>query len=212
MKKLSLLLLTLVFVVTLSACGELCVGPECVTGETNNGGVVADNAMPFTHLNGHGDETTKNAYILFEYKLRDYVKYQVTYLSCTCRNADVNYWQVAYVEIDLNTNELLTISFGHDGEDGHYTAGMWGDSDPTPTGKTLDDFETEFIPWLIGKTLEDLEGIQVFKNSDYHGISNTVTIDDQDLIDDYTGSSVSTNNMIRVMKELLAYHEANYGS
>ena len=84
---------------------------------------------------------------------------------------------------------------------------MWGDSSPTPAGKSLENFEDEFIPWLVGKTLDDLDGISVFTNDDYYGTQNTTTIDEQDLIDGYAGSSVSTNNMIRVMKALLEYHE-----
>ena len=87
---------------------------------------------------------------------------------------------------------------------------MWGDSSPTPAGKTLENFEAEFIPWLIGKSLEDLGGISVFTNAQYFDILNTTTIAEQDLIDGYAGSSVSTNNMIRVMKVLLEYHEENY--
>ena len=89
---------------------------------------------------------------------------------------------------------------------------MWGDSSPIPSGegKSLADFEAEFIPWLIGKSLTDLEGIYAFTNAGYYGIDNTTVIAEQDLIDGYAGASVSTNNMIRVMKELLAYHEEKY--
>ena len=47
-------------------------------------------------------------------------------------------------------------------------------------------------------------------NFDYHGILNTTAIAEQDLIDGYAGSSVSTNNMIRVMKSLLEYHVEKY--
>ena len=232
MKKILLMTLLFFFVLTLSACEDMCIGPECiVTAADDNGddpnpdecedceicevceecpvidGIVVDNALPFTHLNGHGVESDKNAFILLEWKLRDYVRYQVTYLSCTCRAADVNYWQVAFVEINLSTNDIRTLSFDLDSGQ-HYTAGTWGDSSPIPeTGKTYADFEAEFIPWLVGKTSADLDGIVAFTNEPYYGLENTVTIDEQDLIDGYAGSSVSTNNMIRVMKALLEYHE-----
>ena len=220
MKKIVFIIMSLVLVVTLAACEDApCVGVECVGGA---GGT--EPVMEFDHLNGHGVVTPRNAYILFEYEQRDFVKYQVTYLSCTCRSADLNYWQVAYVEVEKSSNKIIAITFGEDGEGGHYTAGMWGDSSPTPAGKTLEDFENEFIPWLIGKTSADLDGISLFKTGDYHGIENTTTLPDTtytytdgdgatqtgDLVDAYTGSSVSTNNMIRVMKELLTYHESNY--
>jgi hypothetical protein len=228
MKKIILLVATLFIVLTLSACTDLCIGTECITGEIqapNDDLVVTapDNVIYYDHINGHGEVTVAHdAYVLFEYEMRDYVKYQVTYLSCTCRNPDINYWQVAYVEVNKSTNTIRTISFGpvFDVSTGHdYTPGMWGDSSPTPADKYLEDFENEFIPWLVGKDLSSLDGISVFTNEDYHGILNTKTIDDSvidvdgtqvDLIDDYAGSSVSTNNMIRIMKSLLEYHEKNY--
>ena len=235
MKKILLITALFFIVFTLSACEEVCVGPECiitaVDDDDDNGtntddcevcevcedceecpvidGTIVENAIQFTHISGHGDETEKNAFILLEWELRDYVRYQVTYLSCTCRNADVNYWQVAFVEINFYTNDLRTISFSED-SGGHYVGGMWGDSDPTPEGKSLTNFEDEFIPWLIGKDLTDLDGISVFTNDDYYGVQNTTNIAEQDLIDGYAGSSVSTNNMIRVMKALLEYHEEEY--
>ena len=102
-----------------------------------------------------------------------------------------------------------TFGFGKDSE-GHYNGGMWGDSSPTPAGKTLEDFENDFLPWIVGKTSADFEGVSVFTNDEYHGIQNTTTIDDQDLIDSFAGSSVSTNSMIRAMKALLEYHAVNY--
>lgn len=195
------LLLALVFVASLSLYG-------CNNGSSKD----ADNILKFDHLNGHGDIVERNAYILFEYEMRDYVKYQLAYVACTCRAPEVNYWKVAYVEISKVDNSLKKISFGEDGT-GHYTAGFWGDSDPVPSGNipTLEDFETKFIPWLEGKTLATLKGIEVFTNDTYvGGVKNTTTIAETDLIDFFTGASVTPNNMIRVMKVLLAYHEKTY--
>ncbi len=210
MKKLLLLLTTLFIVLTLSACSDICIGAGCIEGDATSS-ATTDFMIPFSHISGEGAETDKFAYLLFEEPVQEWVKYQITFLSCTCRSQLVNYWQVAFVEINKYTNDVRTISFGQDGIDGHYTAGMWGDSDPTPAGITLIDFETDFIPWLVGKSLSDLEGISIFTNENYHGlVQNTVTINEQDMIDDYAGSSVSTNNMIRVIKALLEYHEENY--
>ncbi len=233
MKKILLATMLFFLVLTLSSCSDVCLGPECLVDIDDldnpdqdrncdvcdecdecdvcdaDDGTSVDNAVEYLHINGHGDETEKYAFILLEYQLRDYIRYQITYLSCTCRNADVNYWQVAFVEINRYTNDIRTISFNDDSS-GHYIAGMWGDSSPTPAGKTLNDFETDFIPWLIGKDLDDFEGISVFTNEQYFDVLNTGTITEQDLIDSYAGSSVSTNNMIRVMKVLLEYHEEKY--
>lgn len=271
MKKVLTLITTLLFVLTLSACTDLCVGDECsvenegavitetcdlpeinydgdcvdpsdicedglqyVNGECKpepvvcNEGEVLDNGacvekvepvattlLHFEHINGHGVLTMREAPILYEYELGPYVKYQVSYLSCTCRDADLNYWQVMYVEIEKSTNRIMTISFGSDG--GHYTPGTWGDSSPTPGNKTLENFEDEFIPWLVSQDMETLAKISVFKNETYNGIDNEIQITDagvdgngDDMIDAYTGSSVSTNNMIRIMNVLLAYHDEKY--
>lgn len=234
MKKMLMLVSTLIIVITLSACQDVCVGAECIltnsTEEIIDDGIVDDeftiddcpepvveelegtlveNALEYIHIDGYGNETPINSYVLFEFEVRDYVKYQITYLSCTCRDASVNYWQVAYVEINKTTNDIRFLSFGLDSA-GHYLGGMWGDSSPTPAGHFLSDFEDDYIPWLVGKSLTDLDGISVFTNADYHGVLNTATIDDQDLIDSFAGSSVSTNNMLRIMKVLLEYHEDNY--
>lgn len=200
MRKVVVLLLLVVVSFGLFACKD--------SGSEEN-----SNILKFDHLNGHGDVVERNAYLLFEYEMRDYVKYQIAYVACTCRAPEVNYWKVAYVEISKKDNSIKTISFRQDGT-GHYTAGFWGDSNPVPTGNmpTLEDFEEKFIPWLIGKKLTDLEGIEVFTNDVYTGgeIKNETTIAETDLIDFFAGASVTTNNMIRVMKVLLEYHEQHY--
>jgi hypothetical protein len=209
MRKILLVFSALILVFTLTACDNVCVGPECVTG--TSGGATSDSIVKFLHIDGHGDETERDAFILFEFESTEYVKYQISYLSCTCREANVNYWQVAYVEINKITNDVRYLSFGVAG-DGHYTGGMWGDSDPIPTNnKTLADFEADFFPWIVGKSLADFEGISVFTNDLYHEkVQNTTTIDETDMIDAYAQSSVSTNNIIRIIKTLLEYHEENY--
>lgn len=204
MKKLLLFITILLLTFTLTACKDTCVGVECVVGA--GGG---DNVLPFVHINGEGHEVERDSYLLFEFASRDYVKYQITYLSCTCRDASVNFWQVAYVEINKNTNDIRFLSYGLESGE-HYLGGMWGDSSPTPKGKTLEDFENDYIPWLVGQTLTTLDGISVFTNGDYFGIQNTSDISETDLIDSFAGSSVSTNNMLRIMKTLLTYHEENY--
>lgn len=209
MKRLFLVFTLLLLTVTLTACEDVCVGPECVTGES--GGASSDSVLKFMHIDGHGDIVEREAFIMFEFESLEYIKYQVAYLSCTCRDFVVNYWQVAYIVVERNTNTVQYISFGAD-EDGHYNGGMWGDSSPVPeNGKTLEDFTTEFLPWIEGKGLADFEGISVFTNDEYHGIQNTTTITDDDgMIDDFAGSSVSTNNIIRIVKTILDYHQEKY--
>ena len=210
MKKLIYLLIFVSSLVLLTGCA----------GEDAEVYEKPDNIISFSHIDGYGYIAERDAYILFEYKMRDYVKYQLAYVACTCRSAEVNFWKVAYVEIGTNDHEIRTISFDQDGTD-KYTAGFWGDSDPippygevdTPLSQwiTKDDFDEHFIPWLIGKTAEDLEGINVFTNAPYAGgVTNEKVIDETNLIDMFTGASVTSNNMIRAMQALLDYHNAKY--
>lgn len=57
--------------------------------------------IPIAHIDGPRNESKFFAFVNFKYKARDYIKYQITYLSCTCRAASVNYWQTAYVELTM---------------------------------------------------------------------------------------------------------------
>ncbi len=205
MKKVLGIVTILLFAVALIGCDK-------TTTTTEASSSIDMTVLKFPHLDGHGAEVMKDMPILFEYEMRDYVKYQIAFVSCTCRAPRDNFWSVAYVDVSTETGEILYMSFDIDSS-GHYEAGVWGDSDPTPTGMTYDDFKTDFIPWLIGKTYDDLDGINVFYNDIpdvYAAYSNTKTIAETDLIDAFAGSSVSTHTIIRATKTLLQYHEATY--
>jgi len=222
MKRLLMFFVVATLVVTLSACGEdgLCVGPECLgaTGGSDEHINGKGFAIPFTHLNGEGHMTDNNAYLLMENNdITDYVIYQITYLSCTCRSATLNFWNTAYVQVNTTDGSIRLISFRHEydsaGVEGHYNAGNWGDSSGASEqgGITLEDLEETYFPWFIGKTLSDLDGLEVVSNTEMHGISNTSSTQFPDeIVDGFAKSTVSTNNFLRVMVELLRYHEANY--
>ena len=175
-------------------------------------GTVANQVaiIPIDHINGPREEHQFYAFVNFKYVARDFIKYQVTYLSCTCRSADVNYWMTAYVELslpssgDINDATVKNLSFDYDTQ-GHYLAGFWGDSNPTPAGATYDQFKEQYIPFFIGK--------------DYKYISTLSTMDDIDSalytegegrqslsLDTFSGSSVSSNNIIRMLNALFEYH------
>lgn len=142
--------------------------------------------IPFTHINGPKAEWNFFAFVNFEYNARFYYKYQVTYLSCTCRSAEVNYWQTAYVELtcpdsgDINDVQLQMLSFDKDGS-GEYLAGFWGDSgvnghDINGSGITYEDIKTGFIPFLEGKTYKQLSSYDGFTVTNKNGVS--VSYDD----------------------------------
>lgn len=166
--------------------------------------------IPINHVDGPRNETNFYAFVNFKYKARSYIKYQITYLSCTCRQADVNFWQTAYVELtlpdskDIKDAEVRTLSFDKDSTD-HYLAGFWGDSNPTPAGATYEQFKEEYIPFFIGKnyeyisTLSFQEDIDPALYTEGEGRENLT-------LDTFTGSSVSTNNIIRMLNALFEYH------
>ena len=166
--------------------------------------------IPINHINGPRDEHDFYAFVNFKYKARNYIKYQITYLSCTCRSADVNYWMTAYVELTLpdsgniEDSKIRTLSFDYDAE-GHYLAGFWGDSNPTPAGNTYEEFKEQYIPFFVGKdyayikTLHVVEDIDPALYAEGEGRENLT-------LDTFTGSSVSTNNIIRMLNALYEYH------
>ena len=173
MKKALIFIALFTILGTLTACDSLCVGSECVEG---GGSVDIDTTIiDYMHINGEGTEVEREGVLLFEFETAEYVKYQFSYLSCTCRAPNVNYWQVMYVEINKADGSVRQLSFDVvDAIDKThvYNAGLWGDSSPTPgpsmdytDGKYFKDFVDDYVPWLVGKTADDLDGISVFKNA-----------------------------------------------
>jgi hypothetical protein len=165
--------------------------------------------IPFTHINGPKNEWYFYALVNFQYDMETYVKYQVTYLSCTCRDAKVNYWSTAYVELNKPTKpentRLKALSFDLDGT-GHYTAGFWGDSDPIPNASatTYQDIKENFIPLLINKTQTEIDAYSTVDDMLSSGAM------DQATYDEFAGASVSTNNIIRILHALFDYHTEYY--
>ena len=166
--------------------------------------------IPMQHVDGPRNESDFYAFVNFKYKARNYIKYQITYLSCTCRSSDVNYWMTAYVELtlpesgDIKDATLRTLSFDYDSA-GNYLAGYWGDSNPTPAGSSYEDFKKEYIPFFINKdyayisSLIFVEDISAEAYSDGDGRGGFT-------LDSFTGSSVTTNNIIRMLHSIFEYH------
>lgn len=177
-------------------------------GEGSKANPVA--IIPINHIDGPGNEDNFYAFVNFKYVARDFIKYQITYISCTCREASVNFWQTAYVEMSLPESGKLedavikTLSFDKDSS-GKYLGGFWGDSDPIPNGTTYEQLKTEYIPYFVGKTYGQIGGLSVMKDidlADYQkgdGRANYT-------IDAFSGASVSTNNMIRMLLAIGQFH------
>lgn len=177
-------------------------------GQHGIGNVVS--VIPHAHIDGPKNETPFYAFVNFKYRARDYIKYQVSYLSCTCREASVNMWQTMYVELTLpeskNPDDVKVkfLSFEKDST-GHYNGGNWGDSDPVPTGVTYDTIKTEYIsffPQKDSKYIHSISTIDDIKAEEYQegqGRENFTT-------DALSGATVSSNNIIRILNSIMDYH------
>lgn len=170
--------------------------------------------IPFTHVDGGGTDSDYHAFIKFAFKEKDYVKYQISYISCTWRAPAVNYWQNAYVELSLpeskNVDDVVVnaFTFEKDGGDG-YKVAAWGDSDPIPGGVSYEVFKEEFIPFFIGKDYGYIKDLDVYTDIKQDDFSAGEGRDGFDL-DTYTGSSTSASNIIRMLNALKDYHEATF--
>ncbi len=174
-----------------SAPGEMAAEVINKTGD----GIILDNVFVYDHVNGHQVETDRIAYVLFEYEMMDYVKYQVAYIACTCRSPEVNYFSVAYVELDKNNGSVRTFTFNEDGKDGHYTPGVFGDSYVSPGDVPNRELVEKYLDDNIrGKSQDSINGIVPM-----HGE-----------VDTYTGATVTPNNLARMMQGLFEYHNAKY--
>ena len=177
-------------------------------GEGSKANVVA--VIPITHINGPREIDQFYAFVNYKYKARSYIKYQVTYISCTCRSADVNYWQTAYVELTLPSSkniedsQIKFLSFDRDSQD-HYTAGFWGDSDPTPAGHTYEEIKEQYVSYFFDKDYKYIKSLNVvedIKPEDYSAGEGRENYS----VDYFTGSSVSTNNIILMLQAIFEHH------
>lgn len=169
--------------------------------------------IPYKHIDGGKTESDLYAFVSFQYEGRDFIKYQVSYVSCTCRSAAVNYWQTAYLELSLPDSKnpedvvLRNISFDED-PSGEYLGGLWADSSPTPTGVTYETFKEEFLPFFEGKEntyIKELSTIDDINLDDYKDGEGRENLE----VDTFTGSSVSADNIIRITNAVMDYHAKN---
>ena len=190
--------------------------------------------IPFNHINGPRSEWKFFALVNYEYNNINYWKYQITFLSCTCRTADVNYWSTVFLTLgkdpvnpDSGDVRIRQISFEKDDTD-HYQAGFWGDSSPIPnstggTGEngavTYEDIRDGFIQHLEGLMYSDIKDWSTeddiknwepntdAKKKKKEAILKTIGVpDDPNYPDTWTGASVSTNNIIRILQAACEYH------
>lgn len=166
--------------------------------------------IPHAHIDGPKNETPFYAFVTWRYRARDYVKYQVSYLSCTCREASVNMWQTLYIELTLPASkkaedaQIKYMSFDADST-GHYTGGHWSDSDPIPTGQTYEMFKTEFIPFFVKKDAAYLSTLSIIDDIDTADYQAGEGRGDY-VVDTFSGASVSANNIVRILNAIFDFH------
>ncbi len=186
-----------------------------------------DKVIEYTQVK-HGVTTPMAAVILFEYEMDNYTKYQVSYLSCTCRSASENYQQLMYIEINNNNDgpEEATIR--------NIKYQFWGDSPVNPeNGVTYQDIEREYLPYLQYKSKAQIDKLRSLK--DLTGVGKVVRTADAtsgasasaepaeaaaepakdaggtyDFVDAYTGASVSIDNSLAILHALFRYHADKY--
>jgi Na+-translocating ferredoxin:NAD+ oxidoreductase RnfG subunit len=205
MQRVLLFLSVALMLVALAACdnAESDAAEAETEGETaqteqqvSENAIPVENAFKYTHIDGHKEEREFTAFVMFEYEQLETVKYQVAYIMCTCRGPEVNYWSVAFVEINKADGTIASFSMDEDNT-GKYTAGLYGDSikswDGTPVQQPFYD---QFIPNnIIGATEEEIDSYETM-----HGEA-----------DAFTGATVTPNNSMRMLEGLFEYHKRNYG-
>lgn len=178
----------------------------CGAGSTTGSGVSSrkdgDISFPeftYTHYSSGGVSEIYKAVILFEQSNTTFTAYQVAFVSCTCRDAVVNYYSVCYVEL-LNTRHtpeeaaIRAISFGNN-------RGLWGDSNPNYyiPEYTQEYMDEHFVQNLVRVTKKEFDS--------WSGYGTQLDCIDPDAV---TGASVSTGNITSMLKSLFAYHADKY--
>ncbi len=98
--------------------------------------------LPYTHVDGFGTPTPEVAWLAWEFEALDFVKYQVTYTSCTCRPESINKKSLLYVEVTKGGTggKIRRVKFDY-----------WGDSLVMPDGSTREEIEKNWMPKLPNK-------------------------------------------------------------
>ena len=209
LKRLSIILMCLVLLMPLAHAAEISLGDvndflnsTAKLGPGTKANQVA--VIPINHIDGPKEEDLFYAFVPFKYVARSYIKYQVTFISCTCRSADVNVWSTIYLELTtpssgkISDSAIRTISFDADST-GHYLGGFWGDSNPPPTAPTatFERFKAEWLPFYKDKTYGELKAL---------GTIADITAEGAPDVDAWTGATVSSNNVLRIIQATFNYH------
>lgn len=161
--------------------------------------------FPYEQFSSGGTPAQLEAVILMENSNSTFTKYQVGFTSCTCRGAENNFRSVMYIEL-LNKRKtpsesaVRSISFGINKG---ILVGMWGDSNPVYQRPeyTYDYMNEHFVQLLVGTTKAEFDA--------WEGYGHLLSAIDADAV---SGATVSTSNIISVIRGLFEYHAEKYFS
>lgn len=153
----------------------------------------------YTHYASGGTAEPYQAVILFEQSVSTFTSYQVGFVSCTCRDAMVNYYSVCYVELlngkpTADESSIRALSFSDN-------KGLWGDSNPNyyQPDYTQEYMDENFVQRLVRATKADFDA--------WEGYGDQIDSVDVDAV---SGATVSTSNITSMLKGLMAYHAEKY--
>ncbi len=145
------LVAALVLAVSLGGCASSAAPGSAVVSKAPKQ-LGSDQILPFVHIDGFGTPTDSAAWIAWEFEAQAYVKYQIAYTSCTCRQESINVRSLLYVEVTKQgaASRIKRLMFNY-----------WGDSPKMPAGNTREEIETGFMKLLPGQSLETLDDVDV---------------------------------------------------
>lgn len=116
----------------------------------------ASQLLPVVHIDGFGTPTDETAWLAWEFEAQSFVRYQVAYISCTCRQESVNKRSLLFLEIAKGSTggRIHKVSFDY-----------WGDSQVMPEGVTRKEIEEGWMPQLVNKKLADIKSIDTISGA-----------------------------------------------
>jgi hypothetical protein len=107
-------------------------------------------------VDGFGTPTDTAAWIAWEFEAQSYVKYQVAFTSCTCRQESVNERSLLFVEVAKaeTGGKIRKVWYNY-----------WGDSPKFPSGVTRQDVEEGFVAKMVNQKLDTLDSIDTISGA-----------------------------------------------
>lgn len=129
----------------LASCAGVPTGAPAAAGVPG-----AARIIPVTHIDGFGTPTDELAWIAWEFEAQTFVRYQIVYISCTCRQESVNKQSMLFLEIAKGKSggRIHRIFFD-----------FWGDSQVMPEGYTRKQIEEGYVPKFVNVKSADIDPI-----------------------------------------------------